>query len=230
MLSNRLQVSLNYFTIFNQPQLNWFFIVCIRHQHDGPVSGDTQLHSYDVVQLLQWLRRAVVHGISGAAVAELRSDLLGIHVQANAAEGNLSDCGCVFFRYVAGVAICASRYVGTVCGEFSPRWMYFRNTFLTVLCCHLQPFCTPVGALAKIMVLVEIFRTRDSTTVNLTTWFISAFTNLSKFRGHIGTIANSGLLQKKTHNPNCIRSLQHESLRFTWNPPIQFCCSIFTCP
>lgn len=43
------------------------------------------------------------------------------------------------------------------------------------------PLCTPIGALSKVMVLIEILRTRDSTTVNLTTWFISAFTNLSKF-------------------------------------------------
>lgn len=43
------------------------------------------------------------------------------------------------------------------------------------------PLCTPVGALSKVMVMVEILRTRDSTNVNLTTWFISAFTNLSEF-------------------------------------------------
>lgn len=44
-----------------------------------------------------------------------------------------------------------------------------------------QPFCTPIGATSKIIQLYEILRSRDSTTVSLTTWFLSAFTNLSKF-------------------------------------------------
>lgn len=44
-----------------------------------------------------------------------------------------------------------------------------------------QPFCTPIGATSKVLQLMEILRTKDSTTVSLTTWFLSAFTNLSKF-------------------------------------------------
>lgn len=43
-----------------------------------------------------------------------------------------------------------------------------------------QPFCTPIGATSKIIQLIEIVRSKDSTTVSLTTWFLSAFTNLSK--------------------------------------------------
>lgn len=41
------------------------------------------------------------------------------------------------------------------------------------------PFCTPVGATSKVIQLLEILRAQDSTTVSLTTWFLSAFTNLS---------------------------------------------------
>lgn len=43
----------------------------------------------------------------------------------------------------------------------------------------LQPFCTPIGATSKIIQLLEIVRSKDSTTVSLTSWFLSAFTNLS---------------------------------------------------
>lgn len=50
----------------------------------------------------------------------------------------------------------------------------------------LVPFCTPVGATSKIIQLLEILRARDSTTVSLTTWFLSAFTNLSRFHTAYG--------------------------------------------
>lgn len=41
--------------------------------------------------------------------------------------------------------------------------------------------CTPIGASSKIVQLLEILRTKDSESVSVLTWFISAFTNLSKF-------------------------------------------------
>lgn len=44
----------------------------------------------------------------------------------------------------------------------------------------LIPFTTPVSATSKIMQLVAILRTKDSQAISLMTWFISAFTNLSK--------------------------------------------------
>jgi len=44
----------------------------------------------------------------------------------------------------------------------------------------LVPFCTPIGATSKIIQLLEILRTKDSTTVSLMTWFLSAFTNLTR--------------------------------------------------
>uniref|UniRef100_U5EXY8 Solute carrier family 66 member 3 n=1 Tax=Corethrella appendiculata TaxID=1370023 RepID=U5EXY8_9DIPT len=42
------------------------------------------------------------------------------------------------------------------------------------------PFTTPVGATSKIMQLVEILRTKNSETVSLITWGLSAFTNLTR--------------------------------------------------
>lgn len=44
-----------------------------------------------------------------------------------------------------------------------------------------QPLCTPIGASSKIIQLAEIIRNKDAATVSLTTWFISAFTNLSMY-------------------------------------------------
>lgn len=44
----------------------------------------------------------------------------------------------------------------------------------------LLPFTTPVSATSKVLQLVEILRTKQSETVSLMTWFISAFTNASK--------------------------------------------------
>lgn len=45
----------------------------------------------------------------------------------------------------------------------------------------LVPICTPIGATSKIIQLLEILRSKDSTTISLTSWFLSAFTNLSEF-------------------------------------------------
>lgn len=44
----------------------------------------------------------------------------------------------------------------------------------------LVPFTTPVGATSKIMQLVEILRTKDSQSVSLITWGLSAFTNSTR--------------------------------------------------
>lgn len=45
----------------------------------------------------------------------------------------------------------------------------------------LQPLCTPIGASSKVVQLVEILRTKNAQSVSILTWFISAFTNFSKF-------------------------------------------------
>uniref|UniRef100_A0A6M2DY52 Putative pq-loop repeat-containing protein 3 isoform x2 n=1 Tax=Xenopsylla cheopis TaxID=163159 RepID=A0A6M2DY52_XENCH len=44
----------------------------------------------------------------------------------------------------------------------------------------LVPMCTPIGASSKIVQLLEILRTKDSESVSVLTWFISAFTNLTR--------------------------------------------------
>lgn len=44
----------------------------------------------------------------------------------------------------------------------------------------LVPFTTPVGATSKVMQLVEILRSKDSQSVSLITWGLSAFTNSTR--------------------------------------------------
>ncbi|XP_063708009.1 solute carrier family 66 member 3 [Culicoides brevitarsis] len=44
----------------------------------------------------------------------------------------------------------------------------------------LLPFTTPVSATSKVLQLVEILRTKESETVSLMTWFISAFSNATR--------------------------------------------------
>lgn len=43
-----------------------------------------------------------------------------------------------------------------------------------------QPLTTPVGATSKVMQLVAILKSKNSQSVSLITWGISAFTNSSK--------------------------------------------------
>ncbi|XP_044749650.1 solute carrier family 66 member 3 [Coccinella septempunctata] len=45
---------------------------------------------------------------------------------------------------------------------------------------YLVPLCTPVGASSKVIQLIEIIRTKNSESVSLLTWFISAFTNFTR--------------------------------------------------
>uniref|UniRef100_A0A336M2G6 CSON010806 protein n=1 Tax=Culicoides sonorensis TaxID=179676 RepID=A0A336M2G6_CULSO len=44
----------------------------------------------------------------------------------------------------------------------------------------LLPFTTPVSATSKVLQLIEILRTKESETVSLMTWFISAFSNATR--------------------------------------------------
>ncbi|KAL0280196.1 UNVERIFIED_CONTAM: hypothetical protein PYX00_001568 [Menopon gallinae] len=44
----------------------------------------------------------------------------------------------------------------------------------------LLPFTTPVGAISKVMQLVEIIRKKDARSVSALTWFLSCFTNLTR--------------------------------------------------
>lgn len=58
--------------------------------------------------------------------------------------------------------------------------LVFKNLFKKTVY-FFQPFCTPVGAASKIMQLISIVRSKDSQSVSLTTWGLSAFTNFSRF-------------------------------------------------
>ncbi|XP_067009317.1 solute carrier family 66 member 3 [Anabrus simplex] len=44
----------------------------------------------------------------------------------------------------------------------------------------LAPMCTPVSASSKVVQLIEILRTKNAASVSLLTWFLSAFTNLTR--------------------------------------------------
>lgn len=44
----------------------------------------------------------------------------------------------------------------------------------------LVPLCTPIGASSKVVQLYEILRTKNSDSVSVLTWFISAFTNFTR--------------------------------------------------
>ncbi|KYB28642.1 solute carrier family 66 member 3 [Tribolium castaneum] len=44
----------------------------------------------------------------------------------------------------------------------------------------LVPLCTPIGASSKVVQLLEILRTKNSESVSVLTWFISAFTNFTR--------------------------------------------------
>lgn len=67
--------------------------------------------------------------------------------------------------------------------EFLRKKKHTQSSCFRVIkkCFFLQPFCTPIGATSKVIQLVEILRTKNASSVNLTTWLISAFTNLSEY-------------------------------------------------
>lgn len=44
-----------------------------------------------------------------------------------------------------------------------------------------QPMCTPISASSKIVQLLAILRAKNAESVSPLTWFISSFTNLSKY-------------------------------------------------
>lgn len=44
----------------------------------------------------------------------------------------------------------------------------------------LAPCCTPVSASSKVVQLLEILRTKNAESISILTWFLSAFTNLTR--------------------------------------------------
>jgi len=59
-------------------------------------------------------------------------------------------------------------------------FLFVYNILPKFLLAMVVPLCTPIGASSKIIQLAEIIRNKDAATVSLTTWFISAFTNLTR--------------------------------------------------
>ncbi|XP_039964727.1 solute carrier family 66 member 3 [Bactrocera neohumeralis] len=57
--------------------------------------------------------------------------------------------------------------------------IYFKLFPLLILT-FLVPFCTPIGAISKVLQLIAILRTKDASSVSRTTWALSAFTNLTR--------------------------------------------------
>ena len=51
---------------------------------------------------------------------------------------------------------------------------------LQSVCLSTQPFCSPVSGISKLVQVYEILRKKDASAVNLTTWFLTAFTSLSE--------------------------------------------------
>nr|CAD7394309.1 unnamed protein product [Timema cristinae] len=69
--------------------------------------------------------------------------------------------------------VCCGLYIGItvafLTGLFPRRMLAF-----------LVPLCTPVSASSKVVQLTEILKTKNAESVSLLTWFLSAFTNLTR--------------------------------------------------
>ncbi|CAD7081761.1 unnamed protein product [Hermetia illucens] len=58
--------------------------------------------------------------------------------------------------------------------------LIFLKAFPSAVLVILVPLCTPIGASSKVLQLLAILRTKDSSSVSLVTWALSAFTNLTR--------------------------------------------------
>ncbi|XP_037905890.1 solute carrier family 66 member 3 isoform X2 [Hermetia illucens] len=63
---------------------------------------------------------------------------------------------------------------------FSLLALIFLKAFPSAVLVILVPLCTPIGASSKVLQLLAILRTKDSSSVSLVTWALSAFTNLTR--------------------------------------------------
>ncbi|XP_065161783.1 solute carrier family 66 member 3 [Atheta coriaria] len=64
----------------------------------------------------------------------------------------------------------------------------------------LVPMCTPIGASAKVVQLFEILKTKESESISLLTWSISAFTNFTRIFTILIDSADTTLLLNFTVN------------------------------
>ncbi|XP_059216651.1 solute carrier family 66 member 3 [Stomoxys calcitrans] len=58
--------------------------------------------------------------------------------------------------------------------------LIYMKMFPLMILQFLVPFCTPIGATSKVLQLVAILRTKDASSVSRMTWFLSAFTNMTR--------------------------------------------------
>lgn len=65
-------------------------------------------------------------------------------------------------------------------GYFFALSLFLTSIIPSFILALLVPFCTPIGATSKVIQLYEILKTKNASSVNLTTWLISAFTNLTR--------------------------------------------------
>lgn len=73
------------------------------------------------------------------------------------------------------IVLIVSRYQG-VCRKCT----YHRSELIHYVRSCSQPLCAPIGGFSKIIQLVKLFKTKDSTAVSTTTWLLSTLTALSK--------------------------------------------------
>lgn len=63
---------------------------------------------------------------------------------------------------------------------FSTLFGFLSGVIPRELLTFLVPFCTPVGASSKVVQLLTILKSKNSECISVLTWFISAFTNLTR--------------------------------------------------
>lgn len=83
--------------------------------------------------------------------------------------------------------------------------------------------CTPISASSKIVQLLTILRARNAESVSPLTWFISAFTNLSKFSV---LCVQHNLRKCESNIINII--FQRGCSRYGWTLPMYYCWEILS--
>lgn len=82
--------------------------------------------------------------------------------------------GFLFSMHILPKAILTFLIVRLISNLFK-LWNYLTNIL------NFKPGTLPMSATSKILQLLEIIKTKDSSSISEITWFISAFTNASKF-------------------------------------------------
>ena len=84
----------------------------------------------------------------------------------------------IFFSYALVIALFASGVLPkSILMFLIVSWMLFKIQWMIIFS---QPGTLPMSATSKILQLVEIFKTKDSSSISSITWFISAATNFGE--------------------------------------------------